>query len=135
MTTQDIDVKLTQGADGLWDINLDANGQLVVDDSFETTIALTIFGERRATEGEVATPANRRGWIGSVLSDIPGFEPGSKGWLFYQSRLTSETVTGIKNAHQEALEWMIEDGLAKSILVTSRQNGLLYIVSGRKFNI
>lgn len=123
MTTQPIDVKLIQGDDGIWDIDLDADGQLVLDFGFETTIGLSIMGERRASEGEVVTPEHRRGWIGNLLADTPGFEQGSKSWLFKQSRLTSETVTAIRNTDQEALDWMVEDGLAKSIIVSSSQNG------------
>lgn len=123
MTTQYIDVKLAQDDEGIWDITLDEDGDLTKDDGFGTTIALSIFGHRRATEGEVPTPEYRGGWIGNLLSDVPGFEAGSKSWLRQQARLTPETVTVIKNDHQEALNWLIEDGLAASVIVKSQQSG------------
>lgn len=119
---QPIDVKLTQGADGIWDISLDEDGDLEKDYGFGTTIALSIFGRRRATAAEVPTPENRGGWIGNILSDVAGFEAGSKGWLLKQSRMTANTHTSMKNYHQEALEWMKEDGLAKNINITAQQN-------------
>ena len=124
MAEQDIDVKLIQDSKtGIWDIDLDENGDLVRDISFGTTIVLSVIGEKRATETEVPTPEFRRGWIGNLLSDVSGFEQGSKGWLFKQSRINSETATGISNFHQEALDWMIEDNLAKTVEVTATQNG------------
>jgi phage gp46-like protein len=119
---QAIDIKLTQGADGVWDIGLDENGDLEKDYSFGTTIALSIIGRRRATAAEVATPENRGGWIGNILADVAGFEAGSKGWLLRQSRMRSNTHASMKNYHQEALEWMKEDGLAKEIIIVSQQN-------------
>lgn len=121
--TQPIDVKLTQGDDGIWDIGLDENGDFEKDYGFGTTIALSIIGERRADAGEVLTPQYRRGWIGSLLSDVAGFEPGSKGWLLKQSRLTPDKPREMSNLHEEGLAWMFEDGLAKEITVTARQNG------------
>ena len=127
--TQAIDVKLTQGEDGVYDIGLDANGELELDYGFGTTIGLSISGERRATAAEVPTPENRRGWIGNILSDIPGFEAGSKLWLLKQARLTPATVTAAKNYTQDALQWMIDDGFAKTITVTAEQQGVSKIVA------
>ena len=127
--TQAIDVKLTQGEDGIYDIDLDENGEFVLDYGFETTIGLSIFEERRATAAEVPTPENRRGWIGNILSDIPGFEAGSKLWLLKQARLTPATVTAAKNYIQEALQWMIDDGFAKTITVAAEQQGTSKIVA------
>jgi len=118
-----IDIRLKQGADGIFDIDLDDDGQLVLDFGFETTIALSIFGERRASDGEVSDPQFRRGWIGNLLADVPGFEQGSKSWLFKQARLNSATTSGIRNTHQDSLQWMIDDGLANTVTVTNRQNG------------
>lgn len=120
---QFIDIKLTQGSDGIFDIDLDDDGQLVLDFSFETTIAMSLFGERRASDGEISDPQFRRGWIGNLLSDVPGFEQGSKSWLFKQARLTSNTTSGIRTADRESLQWMIDDGLANTVEITNRQNG------------
>ena len=118
---QPIDVKLTQDDDGIFDINIGDNGDFELDEGFGTTIALTIFGEQRASEGEVPTPENRGGWIGNILADDPGFQAGSKGWLLKQSRLKPSTPSALRNYHQEALRWMIDDGLAKKITITSTQ--------------
>lgn len=114
---------MTKGSDGIFDIDLDDDGQLVLDFSFKTTITMAIIGERRASDGEVSDPQFRRGWIGNLIADTPGFEQGSKSWLFKQARLTSDTTSGIRNADRESLQWMIDDGLARTVEVTNQQNG------------
>ncbi len=117
-TEQIIDILLTQDSDTLvWDIGLDANGDLETDTSFNTTFALSIFGDRRAEPDEVVAPYLRRGWIGDVIADVVGFLTGSKLWLFKQARLTDDTISGIRNSIQDSVDWMVEDGLLQNILV------------------
>ncbi|MGD8499277.1 MAG: phage GP46 family protein, partial [Phycisphaerales bacterium] len=124
--TQIIDVKLIEDDEGVFDIALDENGDLLADYGFETTLRLSAFGRRRATEGEVPEPRYRGGWIGNLLSDIPGFEEGSKLWLLKQARLTTETANAAKSYLEEALEWLVEDGLARSVEIsTEASNGTL----------
>jgi phage gp46-like protein len=123
MANQPVDVKLIRGSDGIYDIDIDDNGDFVLDYGFGTTIALTIFGEQRATEGEVPTPENRRGWMGNTLSDIPGFEQGSRLWLLNQSRMKENTPASAKNYLTEALQWMIDDRLAKTIDINVVRSG------------
>lgn len=115
--TQPVDVKLIERDDGVFDIDVDENGDLVTDEGFGTTIRLTVFGRRRATEDEVPEPEYRGGWIGNLLSDIPGFEAGSKLWLLKQARLNDETLNAAKSYLTDARSWFVEDGLAKSMEV------------------
>ena len=117
--SQPIDIKLTQNPDTkIWDISLDANGDLEKDFGFGTTLGLSIFEKRRADDGEVPAPQNKEGWIGNILSEVPGYERGSKLWLLQQSRLSDDIAPRAKNAIEDALDWLIEDGLAKEIEVT-----------------
>ena len=126
MTTQPVDVKLSVNSEGITDIDLNENGDLVTDDGFETTIRLTIWSRRRGTEGEVPTPEYRGGWIGNMVASIPGFESGSKLWLLDQARLTDETKNAARSYLEEAFAWFVEDGLAKQIEVqTQISNGKL----------
>jgi phage gp46-like protein len=124
--TQPVDVKIIEDDEGVFDIDLDENGDLLIDEGFGTTLRLSIYGKRRATEAEVPVPEYRGGWIGNLLSEIPGFEAGSKLWLLKQARLTPETASTAKSYIEEALEWLVEDGLAKSIEVSvDASNGTL----------
>jgi phage gp46-like protein len=74
---------------------------------------VSLFGERRANASEVLDSRLRRGWIGN--ESTPGKEIGSKIWLYEQSRMTRTVLNGIANAARESLQWMVEDGHAKSI--------------------
>jgi len=122
MPPQYIDIKLTQGNDGIWDISLDEDGDLEKDEGFSTTIGLTLSGRRRADEGEVFIPQKREGWIGNLLPAVPGYERGSKLWLYQQARLTPSLPAQLRNETRESLEWMVEDDLARNITVTGRQS-------------
>ncbi len=103
---------------GLYDINLDENGDIESADFFDTSIMYALYGEKRAGPEEVSSPEFRRGWIGNG-SD---FENGSKLWLLSQSRLTRDTLNRIEDEARKALQYLVDDGLAVSI---SRVNAAL----------
>lgn len=111
------DAVLTKDSTGLYDISLDSNGDIHTEDFFDTSILMSIFCERRATSEEVPTSHYRRGWIGN--ESTPGFEIGSKLWLFEQARLTRETLNGINSVVKNGLQWLIDDGIALEISVSS----------------
>lgn len=118
---QYIDIKLAQGDDKIWDIGLNSDGDLEKDPGFGTTIGLNLFGRKRATEGEVLVPQNREGWIGNLLPVVPGYERGSKLWLFQQARLTPNLPAQLRNEALESSEWLKEDGYAREIVVSAVQ--------------
>jgi phage gp46-like protein len=111
--TVGIDACLEEIDGGLYDIQLDSAGDILSGDFFDTAILVSLFAERRANESEVLESEHRRGWIGN--ESTPGFEIGSKLWLFEQSRLTSTTINGVSSAARQALEWLIDDEFAESI--------------------
>ncbi len=98
---------------GVYDISIGNNGDIRTQDFFDTAIMMSIFGERRANISEVLNPRLRKGWIGN--ESTPGFEIGSKVWLYEQSRLTRTVINGIENAARESLIWLVTDGFAASI--------------------
>lgn len=122
---QTTDAKLTKTdgpVQGHWDFTLDSSGDIATEDFFDTSLLYSIFGERRASESEVLESQRRRGWIGN--ESTPGFENGSKIWLFEQSRIDRDTLNGIQTAAQDGLKWLIEDGLAISTTsIATLQNG------------
>lgn len=99
----------------IFDIVIDQDGDLGNGDFLDTAILYSILGERRASESEVPISSNRRGWIGNEGKD---YENGSKAWLFEQARRTQSNLNELAGALQDALEWMVEDGLLER--VTSR---------------
>ena len=96
---------------GLYDINLDENGDIESADFFDTSILYALYGEKRAGPEEVSSPEFRRGWIGNG----PDFENGSKLWLLSQSRLTRDTLNRIEDEVRKTLQHLVDEGFAVSI--------------------
>lgn len=113
MAETGIDAKLTLIAGGLYDISIDSVGDIETEDFFDTAILVSLFAERRATESEVPESHRRRGWIGNERT--PGIEIGSSLWQFDQSRLTSDTINGVRSAASEGLVWFVEDDLLDAV--------------------
>jgi phage gp46-like protein len=107
MTIISNDVVLTLNAEGFYDINFNSDGDLETDDFMDTALLMTIYCEQRATEKEVPEPERRRGWIGN--ESTPGFEIGSKVWLYEQARLNRTTINGLKTALENGLSWTIDE--------------------------
>ena len=96
---------------GVYDFSIDDSGDIATEESFDTAILYSIYGERRASHEEVIDHPRRRGWIGNDAD----FENGSKLWLFEQSRLTRSNLSRIEDEARKALQWMVDDRLAVSI--------------------
>ena len=95
-----------------FDISIDADGDILTDDFFDTAILYSLFGERRASSSEVSEARLRRGWIGSEGAP---FENGSKLWLLTQARITRTILSRLEDEAVKALEWMVTDNIAVAI--------------------
>ena len=113
MSIRGTDAILTKNSLGFFDFSLDGEGSIDTEDFFDTFILMAIFCERRANASEVPNSERRRGWIGN--ESTPGFEIGSKIWLFEQSRVDRDTLNGIGNAADDALQTMVDDEIAISV--------------------
>ncbi|OGO02359.1 MAG: hypothetical protein A2Y72_02200 [Chloroflexi bacterium RBG_13_53_26] len=109
-------------ADDEYDFRLDANGDIATADQLDTALLMSLFCERRAAESEMPVPELRRGWIGNVAT--PDFEIGSKLWLYEQARITRTTLNGITAEALAGLNWLVEDGIAESVIVNTTIAGL-----------
>lgn len=107
-----IDADLVLTDEGFYDFQLDADGDIKSEDSFDAAIIVSLFAEKRASASEIKQPELRRGWIGNQGED---FEIGSKIWLFEQARLTRTTLNGITDAAASALQWFVLDSFAIAI--------------------
>lgn len=113
------DLAMVAGADGIFDIDLDStNRDAATSAGLESAILESLFSDRRAASDEVADPMKRRGWIGDLVSEVPGDTNGSGLWLYQQSRLDAETAAGVAAEARNALQWMIDDGLCTSAAVS-----------------
>lgn len=94
------------------------DGDFIPDDGFDTVIHMSLLTDARATEDQVAVPENRRGWPGNLVSPVEDRQLGGWLWLVDQSRLTADTLNRSINYAQLSLNHLVEDGLAKSVVVS-----------------
>jgi len=112
MTTDAVLTRQTQNA---YDFSIAANGDILTDDFFDTSILIALFTDKRATAEEMPVTELRRGWIGDE-SNADGFEGGSKIWLYEQAKLTRDTLNGLSTEANNALAYFVEDNIAISVL-------------------
>ena len=111
------DFYLAKNSNGIYDISF-SNGDFKKTQGLDTAIINSLNIDQRAEASEVATPQNRRGNIIDELNDQNDFQIGSKLWLLSQKRANQETVSLAESYASECLQWMIDDGLSESIVVS-----------------
>lgn len=119
MSTPGTDAVMTKEGriTGYYDFSLTDDGDILTEDFFDTAILMSFFCERRAASSEIPDSQRRRGWIGN--ESTPGFDIGSKIWLYEQARIDRNTLNGINDAANASLQWMIDDAIAVSVRSSS----------------
>lgn len=121
------DFKMIEDSEGIYDFTIDpVTGDFVTEDSFDTAILYSFYGERRASESEVSTSQNRRGWIGNLTES---YENGSKVWIYSQARLTRNTLNVLNSESFNCWKWFLDDNLLKDITVQTDLVGGFVTVS------
>lgn len=94
---------------------------LVKDDSLQTATILSLFLDRRAGDGDDLpdNTGNRRGWWADTYAEITGDKYGSRLWLLSREKQLSTVLAKAREYAEEALGWMVEDGVAKSVDVAT----------------
>jgi phage gp46-like protein len=104
-------IDFARGAEWL----LDAPG-LATDEGLDTAIILSLFTDARAKPDD-ATPApdDLRGWWGDAFADTAGERFGSRLWLLGRRKQLPAVLVEAKNYAEEALAWLIKDGIASRV--------------------
>lgn len=105
-----------QGAD----YAIDALG-LTADDGLETAVILSLFTDRQAEPGDSIpdATADRRGWWADMFADVPADKIGSRLWLLHREKQLQSVVIRAREYAQEALDWLVEDGVAKAVNIST----------------
>lgn len=108
--------------DGLFDGATD----LQVGDDLFTAVLISLFTDAEAGDDDTIPDgtSDPRGWWGDVGEDRP---IGSKLWLLSRSKQTVEVLAKAKLYIEDALRWLVDDGVAASVTVTTEwtQRGML----------
>lgn len=99
------------------------------DAALRTAILLSLFTDRRAEpDDQLDDPAaDRRGWWADAVPPVEGDLIGSRLWVLARERRSPETVRRAKDMAEEALAWMVADGVAGSVTVESEASGAVAI--------
>ena len=96
-------------------------GGSVNGDTVSALVLISLFTDSRAEESDTLPDASNdlRGWPGDTFYDAPW---GSKLWLLYREKLTTDVRNLAVKYAEDALAWMLVDGgngqMAKSVVVT-----------------
>lgn len=98
------------------------DGDLVTDAGLESAVVLSLFIDRRAETDDVIDDDDKRGWWADGI-DSDGDLIGSRLWLLQRSKTVADIPRRAKEYAEEALDWMREDGVAKSVLASAQRIG------------
>ena len=101
-----------------------SGGRLAVDDGLETAVLLSLFTDAPATDDELRAAGltrdqNRGAWWGNDYPEVDGDVWGSKLWLLARAKRTDETLARARDYAVQAVAWMITDGLAARVPITT----------------
>lgn len=90
---------------------------LLLENSLRTAVIISLFTDRRAASDAPGpgVAADKRGWWGDLLADVPQDRIGSQLWLLAREKQTREVAERARGFALEALAWLVEDGAAARI--------------------
>lgn len=104
---------------GLLDIQLVDNDILLANE-LETAVSVSMFSEARTdlpTETNIQDAISElSGWWADTFEDEP---LGSEAWIYRRSKIVNETLNGLIETYTKSLQWLIDDGVAESVVVTA----------------
>jgi len=117
MIDERVDIDIVENEDGIFDEYIGDDGDFGTTNGFNTSIKMSTYCEKRADQSEVADASKRRGWIGNESAEEPGFEIGSKNWLYFQARNTLDTRNALRDSQKDALQWLKKDKHLDNVIV------------------
>jgi phage gp46-like protein len=91
---------------------------LETDESLRTRVLLSLLTWARADPDDpVPDNGELKGWWGDSYPDVAGRKYGSKLWIVQPMPASQETLQLARKYAEEALQWMVEDGIADSVTV------------------
>lgn len=95
------------------------NGSLIqadMQDSLTRAVVISLFSWRRADDSDdYDYELGKQGWWGDSLNKD---EIGSKLWQLLRSKITSENLLRAQEMADDALQWLVEDGICTDVSVS-----------------
>jgi len=93
-------------------------------------VIISLFTWGRARPDDQLPGDERMGWWGDSYAPVQGDRIGSRLWLLARAKITQHTPKHAKEYAQEALAWLIDDGVASEVVVQAERAGLSQISLG-----
>lgn len=97
---------------------------LEIEEPLVRAVIISLFTWRRALPDDTLPDAARMGWWGDTFPTVPGDRIGSRLWLLSREKLIPRTVERAREYAREALQWLIDDGVASRVEVEAERRGL-----------
>lgn len=88
------------------------------------SVLISLFTWRRANPDDPLPADARQGWWGDSYPVEPNDRIGSRLWLLARSKLTEDTVRRAREYAEEALAWLVQDGVAARVSVQAERRGI-----------
>jgi phage gp46-like protein len=113
--THDIAISFDESLNA-YDIGFGDTGDFLLEDTFDTNIAISLLSDARADQSEIEQPERRRGyWADELLyPNDPNQNFGSKLWLVQGRKLQTNLNRAIDYANV-ALQWLITNNHVKAL--------------------
>lgn len=112
------DIDLTAIPDGATTVARD----VAMDAGLDTSIYVSLFTDARANREDAPDTTDLRGWWGDEFGPI-----GSRLWELTRGKATDEALNFAKVATEEALQWLVDSGVATSVTAQATRIGLYAI--------
>jgi phage gp46-like protein len=97
---------------------------LVREEGLETSVLISLFTDRRADDDDTIDDTDdKRGWWADSTG-VTSDQIGSKLWQLDRASTTQKNMINAKQFCEDALQWMIDDGVAAKITVNVERFGL-----------
>lgn len=128
------DIGLFIDSEGFIDLRF-SYGDLEADEGLQTAVLISLFSDAKVDPSEVPEDLQSvRGWWGDLYPDVQSDKIGSKLWLLERLKTTDETLLFYEDYAKEALQWLIDDGVADSTDISAEYNEDKQLILSIKIN-
>ncbi len=96
---------------------------MAVRDALPRAVIISLFTWGRAKPDDALPGEERMGWWGDSYAPVERDRIGSRLWLLARAKITAQTPMLAKEYVEEALAWLVTDGVASQVLVEAERQG------------
>ena len=93
------------------------------EETLRRAVTISLFTWRRAGPDDVVDDRDRKGWWGDSVPSVAGDKIGSRLWLLSRRTLVADTLKDAEAYANEALAWLVDDGVLTRVTVTAERQG------------